>query len=80
MARYDAYLLRIWRSGDEEHGQWALRLQHLPDGTSVRFSSLESLLAHLRSTLGSGSGCRPDPENSAATGLAGEEGAAGPID
>ena len=51
MARYDAFVLRVWRSGTGEEGQWAGRLEHLPDGTTLRFSSLAALLAHLCSEL-----------------------------
>ena len=52
MARYDAFLLRIWRSGDaSEERQWAIRLEHLPDGQGVRLRDLEALLAYLRGVL-----------------------------
>ncbi len=52
MARYDAFLLRIWRSGmGMEDGQWSARLEHLPDGHSVRFRDLDLLLAYLRAAL-----------------------------
>ncbi|MDB5058679.1 MAG: hypothetical protein JWO59_2151 [Chloroflexi bacterium] len=50
MPRYDAYLLRIWRGGFDE-GQWAGRLEHLPDGSMQRFGSLEELLAYLGQVL-----------------------------
>jgi hypothetical protein len=46
MPRYDAYLLRIWRGGLGGE-QWSGRLEHLPDGSTQRFASLEALLAHL---------------------------------
>jgi hypothetical protein len=51
MARYDAFILRIWRSGTGDEGQWAGRLEHLPDGEALRFSSLAALLAYLATEL-----------------------------
>ena len=61
MARYDAFLLRIWRSGDEENGRWALRLEHLPEGQTLRFTTIEALLAHLYGTLPHGHEYQPAP-------------------
>jgi len=51
MARYDAFLLRIWQRGGEPHKKIAVQLRHLPDGDTVRFSNLASLLAHLNREL-----------------------------
>ncbi|HEY8285560.1 MAG TPA: hypothetical protein VIJ28_14340 [Chloroflexota bacterium] len=51
MAHYDAFLLRIWRTGDGATEQWAIRLQHLPDGQVARLADLEDLLAHLQAVL-----------------------------
>jgi hypothetical protein len=51
MARYDAFVLRVWRSGTGKQVQWAGRLEHLPDGATLRFSSLSTLLAHLAAEL-----------------------------
>ena len=51
MARYDAFVLRVWRSGTGDQGQWAGKLEHLPDGAVLRFSSVESLLAYLCAEL-----------------------------
>ena len=53
MARYDAFVLRIWRSGAGDEAQWAGRVEHLPDGGSLRFSSLAALLAYLGAELAS---------------------------
>ena len=51
MARYDAFVLRVWRSGTGDEEQWAGRLEHLPDGTTCRFGSLDALLAYLGTEL-----------------------------
>ena len=32
MTHYDAFLVRIWRTGTAGEGHWAIRLEHLPDG------------------------------------------------
>lgn len=61
VARYDAFLLRIWRSGTGMgDGQWSARLEHLPDGQGLRFRDLELLLAHLRATLQASNTPEPD--------------------
>jgi hypothetical protein len=51
MARYDAFVLRVWRSGTGDEEQWAGKLEHLPDGTTFRFGSLAALLAYLGAEL-----------------------------
>ena len=51
MARYDAFLLRVWRSEGKDCDQWACRMEHLPDGLSQRFADLDALLAHLGTAL-----------------------------
>lgn len=51
MARYDAFLLRIWRTGAGSEGRWAIRLEHLPDGQGARLDSLEALIAHLAAVV-----------------------------
>jgi hypothetical protein len=58
MARYDAFVLRIWRSGTGDEEQWAGRLEHLPDGTTFRFGSLAALLAYLGAELAGESSTR----------------------
>jgi hypothetical protein len=55
MARYDAFLLRVWRRAGEDGDQWAGRLEYLPAGLSLRFTDLDSLLIHLRAALDHGS-------------------------
>jgi hypothetical protein len=41
--------------------QWAARLEHLPDGESVRFTAPETLLAHLQALVQPGDhGLLPD--------------------
>jgi hypothetical protein len=51
MSRYDAYLLRVWRSDHGDEARWAGRLEHLPDGAYQRFVTLEELLIALRQLL-----------------------------
>jgi hypothetical protein len=51
VARYDAFLLRIWRSGEGPERRWSIRLEHLPDGRAARLDSLEALAAHLTAVL-----------------------------
>ena len=51
VARYDAFVLRVWRSGTGDEGQWAVRVEHLPDGMTLRFGSLATLLAYLGAEL-----------------------------
>jgi len=52
MARYDSFLLRIWRSGGERGPQWAIRLENVQHGDQTHFASLDALLAHLRAIAG----------------------------
>lgn len=59
MARYDAFVLRIWRSGAGDDAQWAGRVEHLPDGAALRFGSLPALLAYLGAELAIESGTHP---------------------
>ena len=51
MAHYDAFLLRIWRTGEGDAGCWAIRLEHLPDGQGARLDSLADLTIYLRAVL-----------------------------
>lgn len=59
MARYDAFVLRVWRSGAGDDAQWAGRVEHLPDGVTLRFGSLASLLDYLCTELAIESDARP---------------------
>jgi hypothetical protein len=69
--QHDAYILRIWRSRAVSGWQWAARLQHLPDGQSVRFSDPAALLAHLQALVRAGVLVDPAPDTpSGADGLA----------
>jgi hypothetical protein len=61
MPRYEAFLLRIWRSEGGMGEHWALRLEHLPSGQSLRFHTLESLLAYLNGLFDPGARFAPDP-------------------
>jgi hypothetical protein len=52
VARYDWYILRIWRSGGRRPGeQWAARLESMPDGASRRFNRPDLLLEHLEALI-----------------------------
>jgi hypothetical protein len=51
MARYDSFLLRIWRSTRQDGSQLAAHLQHLQSGESIRYVDSESLLAYLSTLL-----------------------------
>ncbi len=59
MARYDAFVLRVWRSGTGDEERWAGRLEHLPDGTTLRFGDLADLLAYLGAELADEAGKPP---------------------
>jgi hypothetical protein len=48
MARYDSFIVRIWRSTANGKSQWTGRLDHLQKGISRDFTSLDALLEHLR--------------------------------
>ena len=52
MARYEVFVLRIWRNRALCGQQWAAHLERLPGGPSWRFRSAERLLAHLAAELG----------------------------
>jgi hypothetical protein len=59
MARYDAFILRIWRSGTGDERQWAGRVEHLPAGATLRFDNPAALLAYLGAELAGESDARP---------------------
>jgi len=52
MTRYDAYVLRLWRSTGKDGPQWRGRLDHLGHGDSVQFSDLDALLQFLGNVAG----------------------------
>ncbi len=52
MTRYDAYVLRLWRSTGKEGPQWRGRLDRLGQGDSVQFSDIEALLRYIRHVAG----------------------------
>jgi hypothetical protein len=66
MPRYHAFLLRIWC----DDAQWTARLEHLPDGTTLRFHNRAALAAYL--------GAAPCAEPAANPSSKGEERAAEP--
>jgi hypothetical protein len=49
MPRYDAYVVRIWRSTTSAGRQWAARVQHLPGGEIWRFSDPGAFLGYMAS-------------------------------
>ena len=51
VARYDSFLLRVWRSNRREGRQLAARIEHLQDGESVKCLGIDALLDHLRELL-----------------------------
>jgi hypothetical protein len=52
MARYDAFLIRVWYGATGAERQWAIRLQHLPDGRTARLDSPDALAAYLQAAIG----------------------------
>ncbi len=52
MSRYDAYVLRFWRSNGVDGLQWRCQMVHLGHGDAVEFADLEALLRHVRSIAG----------------------------
>jgi hypothetical protein len=52
MTRYDAYVLRFWRSTGMEGPQWKGKLEHLGQGESAQFDDLEALLRYIRAIAG----------------------------
>jgi hypothetical protein len=61
MLRHEAYVLHIWRSRAVSGWQWAARLEHLPGGEQVRFTTPEALLAHLQVLVRRIDGEAPEP-------------------
>jgi hypothetical protein len=78
--RHDVYTLHIYRSRAVNGWQWVARLEHLPEGESLRFTDPGALLAYLASVLPAGgrSGPARDPLDGADVEVAGtQEGGAG---
>jgi hypothetical protein len=51
MPGYDSFMLRVWRRSGADDGQWVARLEHLPDGSTRTFHSLQDLLEELACVL-----------------------------
>ena len=51
MARYDSYLIRIWRSKRHGRQQTAIRIEHVQDGTCVQCAGIDEALTAIRSLL-----------------------------
>jgi hypothetical protein len=51
MARYNAYLLRLWRDGRADGDRWAARLEHLPRGDALHFTDRAALLAYMEELI-----------------------------
>lgn len=47
MTRYDSLLLRIWRRQGQEGERWISQVEHVQDGTVLRFKDRDALLAYL---------------------------------
>lgn len=71
MARYDWYILRIWRSGRATGEQWAARLEQRPGGVNVRFTEPHDLLAFLAQAIVPGGEARDAVEPPRDTGAEG---------
>jgi hypothetical protein len=63
VARYQSFLLRVWRSSRTNGRQWSARLERLQDGERLQFANLDALLAHLRTLLDPEAPSGPDPPN-----------------
>ncbi len=59
MARYDAVLVRVWRSKSPAGWQWSGQLERIPGGEILYFRDPALLLAYLRQAL-----CRDDTADS----------------
>jgi hypothetical protein len=73
MPARETYLLHIYRNRAVRGWQWAARLEHLPDGASVRFADPEALLAHLRQLMWTVEGVAAPPNVPRGEGAAGKE-------
>ncbi|NOZ28129.1 MAG: hypothetical protein GXP39_08780 [Chloroflexi bacterium] len=49
---YIAYLLRLWRAGEGEGGEWRASVEDPHTGERRGFASLEALFAFLREQVG----------------------------
>lgn len=47
MTRYDSLLLRIWRRNGLDGERWISQVEHVQDGTVLRFKDRDALLAYL---------------------------------
>jgi hypothetical protein len=51
MARYNAVLVRVWRSKSTAGWQWSGQLERIPSGEILHFSDPVLMLAYLRQAL-----------------------------
>lgn len=51
--RYDSLLLRIWRRSGSDAPDWSGRIEHIQEGTALRFSDPHALIAYLWAVIGS---------------------------
>lgn len=72
MARYDWFILRIWRSGRRAGEQWAARLEQMPGGQSLRFTEPGDLLSYLAATIDPAADTHDAAESPANRGEAGD--------
>ncbi|HWE62492.1 MAG TPA: hypothetical protein VHB98_12335 [Chloroflexota bacterium] len=65
MARYDCFILRIWRSQGDHGEQWAGRLEHLSGTETLRFNDVETLLQYLNERIAPRGSGPPAPPGAA---------------
>lgn len=52
MARYDTFIVRVWRSIGTDGPQWSARIEHVQRADSRQFGTVQALLDHLRAVAG----------------------------
>lgn len=50
--RYESLLLRIWHRNGPDVPDWTFRVEHLQEGTALRFSEPDALIAYLWAIIG----------------------------
>ena len=62
MSRYDAYILRFWRSNGRDGPQWKCQIDHLGHDESAEFDKLDALMRHIQNLAGDDGSPSADPE------------------
>ena len=52
MARYDTFIVRVWRSVGVDGPQWSGRIEHVQQADTHQFGTVQALLDHLRTVAG----------------------------